>query len=120
MEKWYNDEDEPSNVGELMLKIIAGVISLGTILVLGAYGYTWSEMKGEQDEKRQWRTEHQRVLDKRFDELKQGQEKINDTVNRNTDDTKMMLQQILDEQKRVSDNMRTEKRNSSNGSSSSR
>jgi esterase/lipase len=111
MEKWEDEID----IGGLMLKIIAGVVSLGTILVLGAYGYTWSEMKGEQDEKRQWRTEHQRVLDKRFDELKQGQEKINDTVNRNTDDTKMMLQQILDEQKRVDSNMRRSNNGSSNG-----
>jgi hypothetical protein len=101
------------DTGDLMFRIIAGVVSLGTVLVLGAYGYTWSEMKGEQEEKRQWRQEHQRVLDKRFDELQQGQEKLNDTVNRNTDDTKVLLQQILDEQKRTSDNIRSDKKNGS-------
>lgn len=97
--------DSRKGRNDMTMKIISGVVSLGVILVLGAYTYTWSEMKGEQDEKRQWRTEHQRVLDKRFDELKQGQERIAETFNRSSDVTKEMLQQILNEQKRVSDNV---------------
>jgi len=90
-----------------VMKLISGVVSLGIILVLGAYTYTWSEMKGEQDEKRSWRTEHERILDKRFDELKKGQEKLTDQINKSSDDTKELLQKILDEQRRVSDTVRS-------------
>lgn len=112
MPKWYDeDEDDSSAIGELMLKVMTGVISLGVMLVLGAYGYTWSESRDQAQEKYQWRTEHQKVLDKRFDELKQGQEKVSDKIDKNTDDTREMLQQILNEQKRVSDNMKIKKRN---------
>jgi len=95
----------------MTMKVISGVVSLGVVLVLGAYTYTWSEMKSEQDEKRQWRQEHQRVLDKRFDEIKQGQEKLVGMIDKNTDNTRDMLQQILVEQKRVSDSVRSSNRN---------
>jgi len=87
----------------MTMKVISGVVSLGVVLVLGAYTYTWSEMKGEQEEKRQWRQEHQRVLDKRFDEIKQGQEKLVGMIDKNTDNTRNMLQEILIEQRRVLD-----------------
>jgi len=96
---------------DMTIKVLSGVISLGVILVLGGYTYTWSEMKGQEDEKRQWRQEHQRVLDKRFDEIKQGQEKLVDMIDKNTDNTRDMLQQILIEQKRVSDNVKASSRN---------
>lgn len=89
------------NGNGLLIRILAGVISLGIILILGSYGYTRSEIQAEQDEKKEWRKEHQQVLDKRFNELKQGQDKLTDTINRTTDDTKDILKQILEEQRKV-------------------
>jgi hypothetical protein len=95
-----NCDDEKGKNG-MTIKILSGVVSLGIILILGAYGYTWSEMKSDQDEKREWRQEHQRVLDKRFEEIKQGQEKLGDKFDKNTNDTKDILQEILVEQRQM-------------------
>jgi hypothetical protein len=100
------DISDPCKRGnDMTMKVLTGVVSLGTLLVLGAYGYTWSEGRDQNQEKYQWRQDHQRVLDKRFEELRQGQDKLADKLDKNTGDTKEMLQKILDEQKRVSDNM---------------
>jgi hypothetical protein len=82
------------------IKILSGVIGLGTILVLGAYGYTWIELRSEKDEKHDWRQSHEIILDKRFYELKQGQEKIENIVTKNSNETNNLLQQILNEQQR--------------------
>jgi hypothetical protein len=101
------DECDNAKGDDMTIKVLAGVISLGTILVLGGYGYTWSESKTQEQEKYQWRQDHQRVLDKRFDELRQGQEKLADKLDRNTSSVEGMLQKILDEQKRVSDSARS-------------
>lgn len=98
----------------IAMKFISGVVSLGTVLVLGAYGYTWSETKTEQEEKRNWRVEHQRVLDNKFDELKKGQEKLEGVLNVGILDTKYMLQRILDEQKRLSDGIKKDDKNKFN------
>lgn len=113
MDECHNDDRKGD---DMAMKVLAGVVSLGTILVLGGYGYTWSESRVQEQERYQWRAEHQRVLDKRFDEVKQGQEKLADKLDKNTDDAKGMLQQILNEQKRVSENIKIEKRNSNDRS----
>lgn len=106
MGRWDDDCENHIDRDELMIKIVAGVVSLGTVLVLGAYGYTWSESKSEQTEKKEWRQEHQRVLDKKFDEIKHGQEKLESMINKSDSNVKDMLQRILDEQKKVSDNLK--------------
>lgn len=98
--------NESGELNKLAMTIIGGAVFLGLTLIMGSYGYIWSEMRLEQEEKREWRQEHQRVLDKRFDELKQGQDKLEETVNKSANDTKQILQQILDEQKRVSEDIR--------------
>jgi len=98
------------NRNSMMMPIIGGVMALGATLVLGAYGYTWSEMKSEQEEKHQWRTEHQQVLDKKFEEVKQGQEKLVDAITKSTDDTKDILKQMLEEQRKSNENMSKQKR----------
>lgn len=97
--------DSEKGKNDMTIKVISGVVSLGAILVLGSYTYTWSEMKSEQEEKREWREKHQEMLDRRFEEVKQGQQKLVDMIDKNTDNTRDMLQQILNEQKRVSDNV---------------
>lgn len=88
---------------DMTVKILAGITSLGTLLILGGYGYTWSESKLEQTEKREWRQEHQRGLDKRFEEIKVGQDKLVERIDRGSNITQDMLQKILDEQHRISD-----------------
>lgn len=98
------------NPHNILVNIIGGVTVLGITLILGSYGYTWGELKAEQDEKHQWRKEHQEVLDKRFDEIKEGQKELQhgqdnleDLVNRNQDNTKDILKEILEEQKKITD-----------------
>lgn len=85
----------------LLISIISGVIALGMTLILGSYGYTWIELKAEQEEKRAWRTEYQRVLDRKFEEVKQGQDKLLSIVHDNNTTTKDILLQILNEQKKI-------------------
>ena len=106
------DECDNERGRDMTMKVLAGVISLGTILILGAYGYTFSQSRDDAQEKYQWRQDHQRVLDKKFDEVKQGQEKLADKLDRNTSSVEGMLQKILDEQKRVSGNTRSSSRSS--------
>jgi hypothetical protein len=96
---------------DMTIKVLAGITSLGTILILGGYGYTWSESKLEQTEKREWRQEHQKGLDKRFEEIKIGQEKLAERIDRGSNATQDMLQRILDEQRRLSDNLKTSSKN---------
>jgi len=115
MTKCEPSDSETIHTCATVMKLISGVVSLGVVLVLGSYGYTWSESKGEQVEKREWRQEHQRVLDKRFDELKRGQEKLEMTIERNTSSVEAMLQEILNEQKRVSDNVKSFNKNNKGG-----
>jgi hypothetical protein len=88
---------------DMTIKLLGGVISLGTVLVLGGYGYTWSEMKFEQEEKRQWREKHQQVLDKKFEEVKQGQEKLTELINRKEETNNNLLEKILDEQRKANE-----------------
>jgi len=96
---------------DMTIKVLAGITSLGTILILGGYGYTWSESKLEQTEKREWRQEHQKGLDKRFEEIKIGQEKLVERIDKSSNNTQDMLQRILDEQRRLSDNLKTSSKN---------
>lgn len=81
---------------------IIGVVSMLFItLLLGSYTYTWSGLDDEQKEKREWRQKHEEALEKKFNEVRQGQEKLADAVNKNNDNTKEILLQILEEQKKT-------------------
>lgn len=84
----------------LLTGIISGTVALGITLILGSYGYTWLEVKAEQEEKRVWRRDFQEELDKKFTEVKQGQKELVATVNETNTTTKMMLSEILNEQKK--------------------
>jgi len=87
----------------MLMPVISGAIGLGIVLVMGSYAYTWQEMSSEQKEKFEWRKEHQRVLDKRFEEVKRGQDKIEESINKNTDDVKRMFHEILIEQRKANE-----------------
>lgn len=84
----------------IFVTIMGGVIAFILTLVLGSYGYTWGESKAEREEKTAWRSEHEKGLEKKFDEVKQWQKEITESINKNNDTTKDLLKQILDEQKK--------------------
>jgi hypothetical protein len=84
----------------LLTSIISGAVALGITLILGSYGYTWLEMKAEQEEKRVWRKDFQGELDKKFVEVKQGQEKLATVLYESNATTKDLLEQILQGQKK--------------------
>jgi hypothetical protein len=86
--------------------VISGLVSFGIVLILGAYSYIWSEVKSGEQEKHEWRQEHERVLDRRFSEIRQGQEKLQRDIERNTSSVEFLLQKILEEQRRVSDELK--------------
>lgn len=86
----------------LLVGVLSGAIGLGTTLILGSYGYTWVEIKSEQEEKRIWRNEYNKELDKKFEEVKERQEKLTTMVHENNTQIKDMLVRILNEQARLS------------------
>lgn len=98
--KKANDMSNADALHNVHISVIGGIVALGMTLILGSYGYTWGELKAEQEEKRLWRKEHQELLEKKFDEVKQGQEKLNEELRRSNTDTNDMLKQILEEQKK--------------------
>lgn len=80
--------------------LVAVVSTLIGSLLLGSYLYTWSADGKQTDEKKEWRSEHNRVLDKNFDELKQNQKNIEKVVTENQKDVQKTLQEILLEQRK--------------------
>lgn len=84
----------------LLTGIISGLVALGITLILGSYGYTWLEVKAEQEEKRVWRKDFQEELDKKFTEVKDGQKELTTVIHQSNVTTKMMLSEILNEQKK--------------------
>lgn len=85
----------------LFVSIMGGTIAFILTLVLGSYGYTWGESKADTEEKAQWRSEHEKLLERKFEEVRQGQEKLKDSFERTNTDTRELLKQILDEQRRA-------------------
>lgn len=81
----------------------------GTIMVLmlaGGYTYTFSADNGQDAEKERWRSEHNRVLnqrftevDKQFESVRQGQDKIEKKVEEKAEKTETILRDILIEQR---------------------
>jgi hypothetical protein len=84
----------------LIMKAVTGGAALIVVLVLGSYGYTWSESGRQEEEKNKWRDAHEKALDKRFDEVREGQKQLTEAVNKNNDKTTEVLMQILEEQRR--------------------
>lgn len=82
----------------IVATIIGVTCTLMSTLLLGGYAYTWSMSEKEEQEKREWRQHHSEMLDKRFDEVKQKQDKLMETVNDSMIDVRELLKQILDEQ----------------------
>jgi Spy/CpxP family protein refolding chaperone len=105
--------NENGGLNKIVITILGGVVFLGITLIMGSYGYIHSEMKVERDEKHEWRKEHQQVLDKKFEELKEGQQKIEDVVNRNEVDNREILREILTEQKKMNDSRSSNRSKSS-------
>lgn len=84
----------------LVVSIISGAITLVILLILGSYTYTWSESGRQEEEKVKWRDSHEKALDTRFAEVKDGQKQLTDAVNKNNDKMTEILLQILAEQKK--------------------
>jgi hypothetical protein len=84
----------------MFVSIMGGIVAFILTLVLGSYSYTWSEAKSDQEEKNEWRAKHEERLDRRFDEIKQGQDKLRDSIEKINDNTNSLLKEILEEQKR--------------------
>jgi membrane-associated HD superfamily phosphohydrolase len=103
-------DDSDENGSKIVLfSIIAGIV---TTLLFGSYVYTWSESNGQDVEKREWRKEHQQVLDKRFEEIKQGQKEISAQNEKNYDRTQELLQQLVEEQKKTNEKIQTQQQRS--------
>ncbi len=82
--------------------LIGIVATLVGSLLLGSYLYTWSADGKQEEEKKQWRSEHNRVLEKNFDDVKENQKNIEKVVTENQKDVQKTLQEILLEQRRKS------------------
>jgi hypothetical protein len=80
--------------------MMGGTVAFILTLVLGSYGYTWGELKSEQEEKTAWRAKHEELLERKFEEVRIGQEKLKDSFERTNNDTRELLKQILEEQKK--------------------
>ena len=103
-----------NETGTSLIPIFMGAgFALVTTLLLGSFIYTWSETGDQTKEKQQWRDRHEISLDKRFAELKQGQKDLTDLVNKSNDNTKDILWQILEEQRR-SNNINNNNNNRNN------
>jgi len=92
-----NNEKGSSNV------FVGAVFTLTTTLLLGGYVYTWSETGRQDDEKKVWRNEHNRLLDNRLDEMKKKQDKLEALVIDNGVVVKDLMKQLLEEQKKANE-----------------
>ena len=84
--------------GQISKAIIGAMCTLFVLVVVGSFGYSMSIEQSQNTEKERWRSEHNRVLDRRFDEVKQGQEKIEKKVEQAADRTDELLREILMQQ----------------------
>lgn len=85
----------------MFVSMMGGTITFILMLILGSYAYTWNELKSDGEEKAQWRLQHERQLDRKFEEVKLGQREVRDSLERSNNDTRDMLKQILDGQKQA-------------------
>ena len=80
--------------------LIAVVSTLIGSLLLGGYLYTWSADKEQTTEKKEWRSEHNRVLEKSLQEIKETQKADNQENKTYQQQVRETLQKILLEQQR--------------------
>lgn len=95
------DHDCTNKENGMFVSLVSGGLTIIITLILGSYGYTWSETGRQETEKHEWRKDHEVGLDKKFEEVKQGQKQLADAVSRNNDQLQQILLQILDEQKKA-------------------
>lgn len=95
--------------GSLNVFISIGATLIVT-LILGSYVYTWLESDNQSKEKKEWRIQHEQTLDKRFDELKLKQDRIETAVHESHDQTALLLQQLIDRNKAIDDKNADERR----------
>ena len=80
--------------------LIAVVSTLIGSLLLGGYLYTWSADKEQTTEKKEWRSEHNRVLEKSLQEIKETQKQTAQETKENQNQVRETLQKIFLEQQR--------------------
>lgn len=97
------DSQDSGGMNSFFVTMVGGAMALITTLILASYAYTWAESSKNVEEKTQWRKEHQQVLDKKFEEVKQIQERLADKIEQSNDRTRDLLQQVLEEQRRYND-----------------
>lgn len=74
--------------------------TLVVTLILGSYIYTWNESIIQTKEKMVWRDQHERNLDKKFDEVRIKQDKIEVAIHEANRETLGILQELVDEQRK--------------------
>lgn len=84
----------------VFVTLVSSGVALIFTLILASFAYTWSEVKAQDEEKKEWRKEHQQVLDKKFEEVKQAQKELASEIRQDTDKTQQLLQQLLEEQRK--------------------
>lgn len=75
-------------------------------LILGSYIYTWNETINQTKEKMLWRDQHERALDKKFDEVRIKQDKIETAIHNANHETMIILQELVNEQKKLNNSHR--------------
>ena len=93
-----------TNPATTMMLGVTGTIMI--LMLVGGYSYTFSADNAQDTEKERWRSEHNRVLNQRFSEVdkqfegvKQGQDKIEKKVDEKAEKVETILRDILIEQR---------------------
>lgn len=85
----------------MFVSLVSGGAALIVTLVFASFTYTWSEVGRQDTEKKEWRKEHQEVLDKRFQEIKENQKELASSISQSNDKTQKILEQLLEEQRKL-------------------
>ncbi len=86
-----------NSVKSSLMGIVATLIGS---LLLGGYLYTWSADGKQTEEKEKWRSEHNRVLEKNLQEIKETQKTTEKDTKEYQKELQKVLQEILVEQRR--------------------
>jgi uncharacterized protein HemX len=73
-----------------MMKVFLGLL---VTLTLGGYIYSWSLSSGAEQEKRDWRQEHNRVLAEQFQQLNDERRHLNEKIEQNQEKIQRQLQE---------------------------
>lgn len=85
----------------MFIALVSGGVALLTTLIFASFAYTWSETGRQDTEKKEWRKEHQQVLDKKFEEVKDQQKELAKALDQNNDRIQEMLRTLLEEQRKM-------------------